>query len=225
MPGMSSSAQQIDFRPWQPGPAVTDVKGKPLGGDFDFFIQPPSEIGEVLKAYSEVKVGKTLWPMSIKIALAAVMTIVGVACLIWVSHATGKKADAPHLIALLAGLMLPVVGFALVYRQKVLGYVGTEGAAVYHTRGGRGDAKAQIMLLSDIADVQVKIRKDRKGHTSWTSYFRDASGQRRITLRGNVTKKLGHTMVVGPYFLNEAIGDACTAHAKAAGFEPIVLQI
>src|SRR5260221_428876 len=67
---------QAGLAVWSPPSSVTDHLGGQLSPDRDFFVAPPREIGEVVKAYTSLK--RDVEPKSAQVRMAIVAVAAGV---------------------------------------------------------------------------------------------------------------------------------------------------
>ena len=206
---------------WTPGPKVVQPNGEPLPADMDFFAPPPPEVGEVLVAYSTLKVGKSprstpmIW---LNVACAAGLVFFAAVYLI---PAIGMwRADETGPILITAGVLAAVAGlgvFLLVGRSHRASYVGRAGVADLYAKGSITNLKAATLLrFADASDLRTgQTRQYYNGVYTGTSYhFRwtNLEGKKVATLGGRFRSAKGTPKAKSPYWTAFAGERAWTMH-------------
>lgn len=179
---------------WQPPEGLSAHNGEPIPADRWFFAPPPTEIGELLSAWSNMSLEKPPKPKHLMYGIP-ISLIVG-AGLGWLGHFEGLVFG----VALGVGMFLLV--FALCYfvspwNTPMCTYIGRRGIARYKvkTRGNRPISAPimEMLLFENAAELRVKMTLINQGlagatylHT-WT----DPGGKKLLSFNGKYYPRCG----------------------------------
>jgi hypothetical protein len=187
--------------PWRPPASVTDHSGAPLDTTRDFFAAPPPEIGPVLSAWSTLKAGTFVWPIWLRVALYAALSLLAGFVAI---HFTDPLIDAsapdawiPHSIIWILSAAGGLVALWLVKVPRATHectYVGRDGVAMFTLRSGRVVRPFRVLPFGSAhglyrSDTHQYLNGAIYGGTSFHFTWRDAHGQELHTWSGGHTEK------------------------------------
>jgi hypothetical protein len=79
---------------------------------------------------------------------------------------------------------VPIICIAYAFKPKYLGYLSNTGAAIYQTRGTRGDASGEVVKFEEIADIKLIETPQGKGWTEWKFQCFNAQGEQIMKKKG-----------------------------------------
>lgn len=181
---------------WTPPHDVTSHSGEMIDADIAFPIPPPSRIGDVITAFSNVQGGKghmsTITRLAVACAAALVVTVLSLV-LVHFSFPSTNETFELGVVSLVLGLIAGAAAFFVTNSRRRISYVGALGLARYVFRGNSGNYTSDELLFSDaigLTTEQIEIRQN--GVYTGTSYkyiWTDARGVVLLKLKGNFRQK------------------------------------
>ena len=197
-----------DVNDWRSSPHVTDHADKPILADWDFFVAPPPEIGDVRSAHTTLltsqhpRTSGSRW----SIALGVAATTEALVCL---PFYTSKPYPPSILGPLVLGIVPALIGLLIAMRstrfRKKCSYVGTMGLARFELRGDRGNMPGgEVFVFPSATELRTRqIRQFVNGVYSGTNYtytWTNAQGQRVFTASGRYHSKDSNPKASDPYW-------------------------
>jgi hypothetical protein len=147
---------------------VTDFGGSTVPEDRDFFVPPPSEVGEVRRAWSDIRQGQLLLPLAVKLGIAAIVAVG-----IFTAVAVGLSVpDRDTTSAKIMGGVLAVgalgMGLVIALKPKRILYLGSEGVAMYTTVGTREQVRLRLVRFADAAAMRASQVDEKFEHLVYT---------------------------------------------------------
>ena len=148
---------QTGANAWSPPSSVTDHLGCALPQDRDFFVVPPREIGEVVRAYTSLK--REVEPKSpqVRLAIVAVSAGAGIGAGLGLDFLTGIHTPVWAIVIALPAALIAwgVTGF-----KHSCNFVGTEGVAEFTCKGGRENLKQKkVFCFKDAWAVSTSMTR------------------------------------------------------------------
>ncbi|MCK4721602.1 hypothetical protein KAU08_13115 [bacterium] len=172
-----------DIEKWTPGTNATDHFGNRLSNDLVFFQPPPDEIGEVIQAYSTMKMDITSEdPLSesnqkspIRQIFDKTKNLAFILFLIYLAYLYFIKDDV-RLVSILFGIFslvvtifFMVISFRRFFKPKYsCTFIGTQGGAVYKQKMDKThkDEESTIILFKEFSKLTTTYDYD----ASYSSY-------------------------------------------------------
>jgi hypothetical protein len=182
---------------WRSSPKLTDHADKPIPPDWDFFVQPPPEIGQISSAYTSLLTSQNARNAASRwsIALGVAATIELIICFFFYN----QTPPPPSLIGpLVMGFVPAMIGLLVVMWftrfRKTCSYVGVQGVARYKLNGDRNSVPTGDLFVFPAA-TELRTRQIRRfvnGVYSGTSYnytWTNANGQKVFNIAGQYHSK------------------------------------
>jgi hypothetical protein len=145
---------------WTPTRGVTDHAGRKLPGNLIFFAPPPPELGEVVSAWSELRVGEAIWTLWQRLGLYAAITAVASFPFLLQVYNGAIAANASTRDAILRSLMtapafgiLGLMALWLVRKPTITRtctYVCRDGAAAFTMSAGRPPRQRALVSFDNV---------------------------------------------------------------------------
>lgn len=189
-PRMAASSE------WTPPASVRDHSGGPIVAGKNFFVPPPTEIGDVVSAYSSLPLGKSPNPTRTRFRTTLTMMLVGVVLGGLAGIGTeGGVADKLGTMALGASVFaipLGIITFLIMYllrKDYRCDYVGKYGAAAFDLVRLRKGEVGNVLRFADAAalnktETPVKLRGLVQVATSYEYTWVDPTGKPLFTISG-----------------------------------------
>ena len=175
------------------GTRLKDHLGRELRPNVDLFLPPPAEIGRVISAASDVRVGKALWsvPKKMLASLGIALALFAIVAAVFPRKPDDPKG-APYALGAFVGILVATVGVTFSFKPRRLSYLGEEGVAIFTTRSSREAASREVVRFADVADVQLrKWATKRQAASTWMAFdlkLLNASGAALLHLKGEYTQ-------------------------------------
>ncbi len=181
---------------WTPLSSVRDHSGGPVATGRDFFVPPPTEIGEVLSAYSSLPLGKSPNPARTRLRTTLAMMLVGVVLggLTGIGSEGGAadKLGTMALGACVFAIPLGIITFLIMYllrKDYRCDYVGKYGVAAFDLVKLRKGKDGSVLRFADAAalnktETPVKLRGVVQVATSYEYIWVDPTGKPLFTISG-----------------------------------------
>ena len=181
---------------WQPEPGVTDMNGKPLPAGLDFPVAPPPGIGRVVRATSDLRVGRWVPSFAVRIGIDAATVLAAAVAVPWAVHRLppGGKPGLVDVALTIGPMAVAILALASLIRRRWVAYVGDAGAAVLSTRGGRTDVGGPWFRFADVGDVQIDATPRDNGWVEWKLHVVAPDGKPLLDLKGNA-QRVGKTVL------------------------------
>jgi hypothetical protein len=188
-----------DSNRWIPPDNVTNHGEGQLYDDDDFFAPPPKEIGEVTTAYTNLRVDKQPWQMTMRLSLGFFIgSFLAVAAFFCMANMTNMEPSSlPFLIFVpaLAILVVVLITLAATGFSYKCSYVGREGLAEMSCSGSRDNVSASVFMFSEAAELRTtQVRRYVNGVYQGTTYTFNWTGRRgghRYTITGTHNSESG----------------------------------
>jgi hypothetical protein len=204
---------------FKPAADVTAHDGSALQPETDFFLPPPTQIGEVITAHSTLAAGKEPIPLPIRLAMFATAFLLPAAMIWWV-FAEKHKEDVQNLVitgAVLVWVLALLLAIWLSRFRHTVSYTGKLGASRHTLKGGRSRSpRDEILLFPDAMELRSsELRQYYNGVYTGTSYdykWNDASGRVIFRLKGSYRSEKGTPKTKDIYNFVRAAENAWSAH-------------
>jgi hypothetical protein len=193
------------FSRWTPSPGVVTHAGEPVPSNFNFFVAPPLEIGEIYTAYSPWQGDKTGQIGAGSIIKIFLYSLVGVA----IGAGLFGAFSGENPVALIAGALLGGGSFAyLLYQgaaqETTVTYTGARGIASYRYNSDSAKReKGNVLLFANAVELRVsQTRNYRNGMYTGTSYsfvWAGSDGKQVYTLGGTYVSETGQPKDGDPF--------------------------
>ncbi|MCA9088902.1 MAG: hypothetical protein KDA90_09745 [Planctomycetaceae bacterium] len=179
---------------------------EPIPPQMEFFAAPPTEIGELVSAFSTLRTDKDAWNPTVRMIIALV-----IALLLWGGTWFALKAMDPgnDVVGNILGGILGLLGLALVYYvtsfKQSCSFVGKQGVARYTLRGSReAEPKEELFEFTEATDLYTgQTRHYYNGVYTGTQYFyrwENAQGRKVFNLQGTFNSQAGTPKTHDPYY-------------------------
>ncbi|MCA9080567.1 MAG: hypothetical protein KDA58_08405 [Planctomycetaceae bacterium] len=195
----------LGFESWKPPRELLTHADERIPPEMDFFAGPPTEIGELLSAYSTLTSDKQPMGATPRMVVALI-TALG----LWAGTYFAMTSLAPDnaVVGNVLGGVIALIGLALVYYftrfQHTCSFVGKEGLARYTLKGGReADPQEELFPFADAVDLFTgQTRHYYNGVYTGTQYFyrwENANGKKVYQLQGQFNSEQGTPKGKDPY--------------------------
>jgi hypothetical protein len=181
---------------------VNGHNGKPLSDALDFFVSPPSDIGELLSAFCSLKRSQKPMSWSTRLSMAIGFGVVagGIPLALLVAIQLSGKESVPILLFFAASVV--VFGLVLVLTLHVTRflhtctYVGTKGVARFVCSDDRHRLKRkEVFRFRDATDLRVGITNvfvnGGYSGTNFSFTWTDVGGRTRYSIAGQHRSRAG----------------------------------
>ncbi len=141
---------------WQPHTNLISHAGLPLTVDADFFISPPSQIGELISVATTLPNSTQPLPVGIRWAVIVGSGMLSAILLQVVFQITG--------LSFLVGMTAGTTAWYLTRFKHICSFVGTKGLARYDISGSRSALPKEALLL--FTDAQHLYTKTTRNYTN-----------------------------------------------------------
>jgi hypothetical protein len=165
---------------WTPPAAVTEHQGDKLSPECDFFVAPPTEIGEVRNAHTSLKRGTHAKTTPVRLVIAAIAIVLGYVAAVgfnMFTHLLMIPASLTHtpigVWALLVGLLPGYIAWRKTSFEHFCTFVGREGCAQIECKGERENiTKNSVFLFRGAKSVSTSfVRHIKNGRYNYTNYY------------------------------------------------------
>jgi hypothetical protein len=179
--------------------------GSDIPANADFFVDPPSEIGNLLSAHTTLTKEKEPWSLGGRLVLALCGAGVGVLIGLLIIFLARPQSLFwlvvwPFGLGAISGL----IGFVCTAFSHSCTYVGRDGVARYTCRGDRDQlAKRELFLFRDADELRIaQVRHYTNGvyqNTTYTYTWTDVAKQKQFVIAGSHRNEKGHPPAKDPY--------------------------
>ncbi|MBI1915203.1 MAG: hypothetical protein HYS12_10760, partial [Planctomycetes bacterium] len=180
---------------WEPAGDVNNHAGGPISGKDDFFVPPPTEIGEVVSATTSLRKGTE--PMSPGARLTVAIIAGAAGLFIGVLIAVNLRAPFWQLFwpVVLGGLGLGIALLSTGFAHTCT-YVGREGVARFRCSGSREQVKEEVFRFADATELRTsQTRHYTNGvyqNTAYNFTWTDAAGRARFVIGASHKSEQGN---------------------------------
>ena len=158
---------------WSPPEGVVRHAGGPVKAEWDFFAEPPPEIGELVSAETTMKAGAKPWRLASRIALAGLIAWGGYMAAQVVNF--GNRPDDEFRIKVaivIVALVGAIIAWYLTRFSHTCSFVGKLGLARFKCKGSRDKVRApEVFLFQDAAELRTsQTRHYHNGIYTGTNY-------------------------------------------------------
>ncbi len=187
---------------WNPPEEMKNHGGQVIIDDADFFVAPPSEIGEVFSAYTSLKVGvaptsaaaRTAWMLGLGGGGPLIGGVIG----ILIDH-----EGALLFFGIVAGLIATIIAFYATRFKHRCSYIGSQGVARFLCAGNRANVDARVLRFRDAAELRVtQTRRFVNGVYQGTDYafaWADVAGRPVYRIAGTYKSQQGNPAASDTY--------------------------
>jgi hypothetical protein len=181
--------------PWRPPEGMNDHGGRSIIDQADFFVDPPKGIGEILSAYTSLKVG--VEPTSAAARTAWVLGLGGGGLLLGgVLGILTEHEGALLVIGLIVGVTAAIIAFYATRFQHRCSYIGSQGVARFLCSGNRANVEDRVFRFREAAELRVtQTRRFVNGAYQGTDYafaWADVAGRPVYRISGTYKSLQGN---------------------------------
>jgi hypothetical protein len=200
--------ERVTTRPPESPPPDEELRnhgGGDIPANADFFVDPPTEIGQLLSANATLAKEKEPWSLTGRLVLALCGAGIGVLIgLLIIFLARPQSLFWLFIWPFGLGVLGGAIGFVCTTFSHSCTYVGREGVARYTCRGDRDRiVVSEVFLFRDAVELRIgQVRHYTNGvyqNTTYTYTWTDVAKQKRFVIQGSHRYEKGNPPAKDPY--------------------------